>query len=193
MGMKKVYSVFLLLLLCTALFGAAYAAFSGRSRILGTSVSVGSADIRLLADVSGGLAESNLVTEKSGPVLSGIYPNWASDYLVKLYNNSPGTLSIRTNANYATDQDPAELRQLLFVQFFPWDDSNSNGLVDTGELGSPLERKTIVKWKTEGFDLGTIESGQVMGYVLRFSTDSISDTKQGASGIFDFEFNSLGL
>ncbi len=187
------YLLIFSLIIGTALIGVTYAAFSGKSKVLGTSVSVGSADIKLLDNVSGDLSSGNLVNEKAGPALANIYPNWSTDYLVKLYNNSPTPLMLSTNANYATDQDPAELRQLVYVQPFPWVDSNTNGYVDSGELGTPLERKTIVKWKTEGFNLGTIDSGQVKGFVLRFSADSIPDTKQGASGTFDFEFNSLGM
>ena len=77
---------------------------------------------------------------------------------------------------------------------FAWDDINGNGSLDDGELGVSLGvRDTIVKYKTVGYDFGVLESGQVRGVVLRFSTDAVSDTKQGASGIFDFELNSIGL
>ena len=47
--------------------------------------------------------------------------------------------------------------------------------------------------KTEGFDLGTINNGNVKSYVLRFSTDNLSDTKQGKTGIYDFIFDAIGL
>ena len=189
---KKFYVVALLVVLGITTVGAAYAAFVGKSKILGTSVSVGSADIKLLKDVAGGISAENLVAEKAGPALANIYPGWKQDYLVKLHNNSAAQVSLTSNANYVTDQDPAALRQLLYVQPIPWSDNNSNGLVELDELGTPLERKTIVKWKTEGYNLGNLASGQTMGLVLRFSADSIPDTKQGTSGVFDFEFNSIG-
>ncbi len=189
---KRFYVVMLLVALGITTVGVAFAAFSGKSKILGTNVSVGSADIKLLDNVAGGILEENLVAEKAGPTLANIYPGWKQDYLVKLHNNSSAQLSLTSNANYVTDQDPAELRQLLYVQPIPWSDININGLVEPDELGTPLERKTIIKWNTEGYNLGNLESGQTMGLVLRFSADSIPDTKQGSSGVFDFEFNSIG-
>lgn len=189
---KKTYAIVTAVFISLTLASVTYAAFSGKSKILGTSVSVGSADIKLLKEVDSGVSADNLVAEMPGPVLSSIYPGWSFDYLVKVYNNSATSLSLTTNANYTTDNDPAELRQLIYVQPIPWQDANNNGHPDSDELGVPMDRKTIVKWKTEGFNLGTIDSGDVNGYVLRFSTDSIPDTKQGATAKFDFEFNSLG-
>ena len=54
-------------------------------------------------------------------------------------------------------------------------------------------KKTIVKWKTEGLSLGQAATGEVKALVLRFSTDTLPDTKQGKSGVFDFVFSSAGL
>ena len=35
--------------------------------------------------------------------------------------------------------------------------------------------------------------GEVKGLLLRFSVDDLSDTKQGKTGTYDFEFNSINL
>lgn len=174
------------------LAGFTYAAFMDKSEILGSSFSVGSADIKLLADLTQGTVESNLVDAISGPQFSGIHAMWQQDYTLKLFNNTAEALSLSSNANYETANDPAELRQIIFVEPFDWADENNNGSLDEGELGGSYGRKTIVKWKTEGFDMGTLSVGQVRGILLRFSTDAVSETKQGASALFDFTFNSVG-
>ncbi|MFC1622188.1 hypothetical protein ACFL13_02280, partial [Patescibacteria group bacterium] len=167
--------------------------FVDKGKILGSSFSVGSADIKLLQDVAGGVDIGNLVDEKTGPTFEGVSPNWTSDYLIKIYNNAAGQLQITSNANYETINDPDDLRQIIFVEPISWNDSNGDGIFDAGEEGTSFGRKTIVKWKTEGFDFGTINSGNVLSLILRFSTDTVSDTKQGSTGIFDFEFDSIGL
>jgi len=74
-----------------------------------------------------------------------------------------------------------------------WNDTNNDGIFDTGEEGTSFGIKSIVKWKTEGFDLGTVNTGEVLSLVLRFSTNTVSDTKQGENAIFDFEFDSIGV
>lgn len=102
-------------------------------------------------------------------------------------------MQLVSNANYETINDPDDLRQIIYVEPFNWADANNNGIVDDGELGSSFGRKTIVKWKTEGFDFSTLATGAVKGLVLRFSTDTVSDTKQGTTAIFDFLFDSISL
>ena len=100
-------------------------------------------------------------------------------------------ITISTNANYETANDPEDLRSDILVEIIKWSDMNQNGAVDSGEEISVVGKKTIVKWKTEGFTLGDLFYGQTMGLILRFSAPSISESKQGASATFDFEFNSI--
>lgn len=169
--------------------GLTYAAFMDKGRILGSSFSVGSSDIKLLSDLAGTLDSSNLLDELMGPSFAKIAPYWKQDYPIKIYNNGTDTLDISSTANYETANDPQELRQIIFVEPLDWSDSNNNGAVDEGEISASYGKKTIVKWKTEGFLLGPVNQGETKGYVLRFSTDTISDTKQGATAMFDFEFN----
>ncbi|MBP7927549.1 hypothetical protein KAZ57_00155 [Patescibacteria group bacterium] len=171
--------------------GVTYAAFSDTGKVLGSSFSVGSADLKLLKDPAGGLINENLADEMAGPAFMNIGPNWKKDYAIKIYNNATGKVQIATNANYLTTNDPDDLRSVIYVEPVLWSDGNNNGVVDAGEESTSFGKKTITKWKTEGFDLGQVDSGSVKGLVLRFSTDSLSDTKQGKSGIFDFEFDSI--
>lgn len=173
--------------------GVSYAAFTDSSNISGSTFSIGSADIKMLSDLSLGIDESNLVDELAGPVFSNITPNWQQDYNIKIYNNTAGSLQLTTNSNYETANDPEDLRQIIFVEIFAWNDIDNNGVLDSGELGDSFGKDTIVKWKTQGFDLGQINAGEVNSYVLRFTTNDVSDTKQGATGVFDFEFDSIGV
>jgi hypothetical protein len=176
------------------LAGIAVAAFGDKGEILGSSFTVGSADIKFLNSITGGTTAGNLVDQLDGPSFSGISPNWEQDYFVKIYNNAQTPVQLATNAYYETINDPEDLRQIIYVEPWLWNDADNDGAVGVGELpATSLGRKTIVKWKTEGFDLGTLNAGEVQGLLLKFSTDDVSDTKQGASAIFDFEFDSPGI
>ncbi len=179
------------LLLSSLLIGAGvgYAVFLGNSKVLGSKFTVASAEIKLLSNLSGGVNTENLVSELTGPEFNNVTSDWGDSYLVKIYNNSTSNLILTSRAEYATANDPDELRQLIFVEPYVWADANNNGLAETEELSTSLGKKSIVKWKTEGFDLGTLTSGEVKGVLLKFSTDSVSSTKQGKSAMFDFEFD----
>jgi len=89
--------------------------------------------------------------------------------------------------------DPEDLRQIIYVEPFGWDDANGDGIVDASEIGTSLGRDTIVKWKTHGYTLDSVPSGGLKGYVLRFSTEMIPDSKQGAVGSFGFEIDATEL
>lgn len=173
--------------------GITYANFTDKGEILGSTFSVGSADLKIIKELTGGIENDNLTDQLTGPSFANITPNWQKDYLIKLYNNAGSKMQLTTNAEYLTTNDPDDLRSVIYVEPLPWNDANNNGIVDTGETGTSLGKKTIVKWKTEGFDLGQMDSGMVKGLILRFSTSTLSETKQGKTAIFDFEFDSVGL
>lgn len=179
------------LVITFATIGIVYAAFSHKNKYNGASFSVGSADIKLLDNLSLGISQNNLLDEKQGPAFVNIGANWSQEFPMKIYNNSASIVTITTNANYETINDPDDLRSIIYIEPFAWNDDNNNGQIDDGEKGQSFGNKTIIKWKTEGFDLGQVLSGQVAGYILKFSTLNVSDTKQGKAGTFDFEFNSL--
>ncbi|EKD99555.1 MAG: hypothetical protein ACD_22C00234G0014 [uncultured bacterium] len=181
------------LLVFLPLLGVTYAAFTDKGTLAGSTFNVGSGDLKILNNPALGIELSNLVDEKPGPTFSNINPNWHQDYGLKLYNNASSPLGIFSNANYATANDPDELRSIIYVEIFVWTDANSDGIIQESEIGASKGNKTITKWKTEGIDLGTIGTGELKSYVLRFYTlASFPDSKQGKSGIFDFEFNAIG-
>ena len=175
------------------LAGIAYAAFSDKGQVLGSSFSVGSTDIKLLINLAQGSDSANLADQLPGPAFTNIIPNWQDTYLIKVFNNGTTSVTLTSNANYETANDPDELRSVIYVAPAEWNDANNNGVADSGEEGTSFGKKTITKWKTEGYNLGQIVSGGVKGYILHFSTESLSDTKQGKNGAFDFEFDSANL
>src|SRR3989344_3261601 len=131
-----IYLVITLGLIATA--GIAYASFADKGEILGSSFSVGSADIKLLIDITGGVDDSNLTDQLNGPSFTNITPNWEEDYLVKLYNNASTALQLTTNADYLTANDPDDLRSIIYVEPIPWNDINNNGIVESGETSTSI-------------------------------------------------------
>lgn len=191
---KNIRKYALVALIFVLSVGVTYAAFADKGSVLGSSFSVGSADLKLLIDLSGGTDAGNLAEDLAGPSFDNISPYWVGDYLVKVFNNGTSTVSLTSNADYQTVNDPQDIRQVIYVEPFEWNDANNDGVFEEVELGLSLGvRDTLVKYKTVGYTLGTLDPGEVRGYVLRFSTENITDTYQGATGIFDFEFDSVGL
>ena len=171
--------------------GVAFAALSNKIAMKGVAFKTSTVELKFLKDLTNSVSPDNLTSEISGVAFDSIVNGWSNDYLVKIENTSVNPLQIKSFANYTTANDPASLRYSLYVEVLPWNDKNNNGIVDDGELGTSLGVKNFVKWKTEGFDLGSFESNKTYGYVLRFTADGITDSKQGQSGSFDFEFGVL--
>jgi hypothetical protein len=168
--------------------GVALAALSNKVLLKGAMFTTSTVELKFLRNLSSNVENENLTSELSGISFDGITNDWITTYPVKLVNKSGSSMNVSSYANYTTANDPASLRYSLNVEIFKWNDSNNNGVLDEGELGDSLGRKTFVKWKTEGFALGSFEPNVVQSYVLQFTAESITDSKQGATGSFDFEF-----
>lgn len=190
---KLFYLIGSSLIIISLIAGITYAAFSDKAKVLGSSFSVGSANLMFLESLSEGTNPSNYKDELPGPTFTNIGPGWTQDYLVKLISMASSKITVSTNAFYenANLNDPESLRSDIEVEIIKWYDTNQNGIVDSGEEGPVVGKKSIIKWKTEGFTLGDLNYGQTMELILRFSAPTISESKQGASAVFDFEFNSI--
>lgn len=173
--------------------GVTYAAFSDKSNVLGATFTVGSADLKFLSNLTNETDPTTFVDELPGPSFQNVSPVWQEDYKIKLTNRGSSKLAITTNSNYETIKDPKDLRSDILVEIFKWNDADKDGEIDTGEEGISLGKKTIIKWKTEGFSLGELDAGQTMPMILRFTAPTLADTQQGATGIFDFEFSSIQM
>jgi len=168
--------------------GVALAALSNKVLMKGAVFTTSTVELKFLKNLSLNVENENLTSELSGISFVDITNDWVNTYPIKLVNVSNSALNVSSFANYATANDPASLRYSLNVEIFKWNDINNNGTVEEGELGESLGRKNFVKWKTEGFSLGSFESKNVKSFVLQFSAEGITDSKQGATGSFDFEF-----
>lgn len=189
--LKKMVKPTIMILVALFSIGIAYAAFADKIKVKNAIFTTGSADIKFLLNLAGTTQGDNLVDELPGPNLNNIGSNWQSDYTLKIFNNSTSKIDIVTNAFYETANDPDDLRSYINVEPILWSDSNNNGIAENTELGTNLGKKTLTKWKTEGFNLGELDTGQVISIVLRFTTGTLSDIKQGKTGMFDFEFESV--
>ncbi|MFC1700042.1 hypothetical protein ACFLZ4_00150 [Patescibacteria group bacterium] len=173
--------------------GIVYAAFSDEGTVLGSSFSVASADVKIMSDPTQGTNPANLVDEIAGPSFDNIGQTWQQDYPIKLVNGGTTSLSMMSNADYETINDPQDIRQDIYAEIFEWSDANNDGVADPGEYPNSLGKKTIVKWKTEGIALGNFNPGQAKPLVIRFSTENMSETKQGATALFDFVFEAIEM
>ncbi len=186
---KYVFSMLIVLVSLLFVGAATKAAFQSSGTVSDVTFKVGGVDIRLLEDPSQPPSEANLKTSKAGLTFADLYPGWTKDFPLKIYNN--GTLSINVNstASYETANDPSSLREYIFAELFPWEDTNADGVADTDEVGTSLGKKSVVKWKTEGFSLGTLLPGSTTGVLIRFSAGAIPDTKMGQQAKYTFEFS----
>lgn len=173
--------------------GVTYAAFSDKSNVLGATFTVGSADLKFLSNLANETDPTTYVDELPGPSFQNISPIWQENYTIKLINRGSSKLAVTTTSNYETVKDPKDLRSDIIVEIIKWNDVDKDGEIDSGEEALSLGKKTIIKWKTEGFNLGELDAGQIMPMILRFTAPTLADTQQGATGIFDFEFNSIQM
>ncbi|MCA9308201.1 MAG: hypothetical protein R3B92_03810 [Patescibacteria group bacterium] len=187
--MTKLYISLLtsMLFLCFGI-GVTYAAYSSLATVSSNKFTVTGSSLGLLKDLTKGVGSSNIVTKLEGRDYSQVTSGWSHDYLVKVHNGNSSPINLGSYNYYVTTNDVDDLRYYLNVEIFDWDDSNDNGLLDEAELGKSYDKKSFVKWKTQGYSLGELKESTTRGFVLRFSVDSIADSKLGATGMFDFEF-----
>lgn len=182
-----------LLVVAVGLMGVAYASFTDQSKFAGSRFSIGSADLKLLDNLAGGTDALNLVDTKPVPSYDNISPQWFSDYLIKIYNNGTQPVTLSSNMNYETANDPATLREILYMEPYDWTDADADGVVDEGEQGNSYGKKAFTTWKTTGFSFGQLPAGTTKGLIMRFSAGNISNSKMGAVGTFDYMFDSVGI
>lgn len=189
--MKKLILSALVITVCVlSVIVATKAAFEDTGKVAGSEFSVGNVQMRLVDNLGEGAQEGNLLVLKQGPVFTNLFPGWGKDYALKLYNNGSLNMLVTSESSYTTADDPSTLRDYINVEIFDWDDANDNGDVESSEISeTSLATKTLIKWKTEGIPLGILGPNEVKGYVLRFSSANLPDTKQTALAKYDFVFN----
>ena len=190
---RYLLSVVPLLVIGSAAISVAYASFTDQTKFAGSRFSVGSADLKLVNNLAGGVESGNLVDDKPAPTYDGIYSLWTADYLVKLVNNGNQVVNLTSNMDYLTANDPGNIREVLYVEPIDWTDANGNGEAEADELGTSAGKKAFTSWKSTGYDFGNLAPGQVKGYVMRFSAGTLTNAKMGQTGIYDFVFDAVGL
>jgi len=181
------------LIVASALMGVAYASFTDQAKFAGSRFSIGSADLKLLNDLAGGTGASNLVDTKPVPSYDNISPGWIQNYLIKIYNNGTQAMTLTSNLDYLTANDPATIREVLYMEPYEWNDANNNGLFDgETEQGVSYGKKAFTAWKSTGFSFGQLNGGETKSLIMRFSVGSITNSKMGAVGTFDFMFDGVG-
>jgi len=190
---KLLYIYGSLIILVSLIVGVTFAVFTDKSSVLGATFTTGSVNLKFLSDLANETDTATYVDELTGPNFSGIGTTWQKDYPLKLINNGSSKIAVTTHSNYQTVNDPKDLRSDILVEIINWNDADKDGQLDSGEEGVSIGQKSITKWKTEGFNLGEYDSGQLIPIILRFTAPTLSDTQQGATGIFDFEFSSVQI
>jgi hypothetical protein len=191
---KSIVSLGAVLAVTLTLMGVAYASFTDQSKFTGSRFSIGSADLKLLNDLAGGTAASNLVDTKPVPSFDNISPLWYADYLVKIYNNGTQAVNLTSNMDYLTANDPENIREILYMEPFAWNDLDNDGVFDgETELGSSYGKKVFTSWKSTGFNFGQVDAGSVKPLIMRFSAGNVTNSKMGAVGTFDFMFDSVSI
>lgn len=190
---KTAISVFCIMLMA----GGVYAAISETVKITGTTFNVGTTFgggsggpsetntmLKMYTDLSGSNADSNLADSVSGPVYNDVNDTWSNDYAVKIYNKGSTNMTLVAKADYI--DDPNTLRDDIYVTIIEWNDSNSDGIVDTSELGATYGNDTILRLRNDTFALGSISAGETRGFVYRFDGSGLSEANASQSAIYDF-------
>lgn len=143
-------------------------------------------DLKILVNLGSDSNASNLADSVTGPLYDNISNSWTADYPIKLHNQGNKTLSLISKADYINDVNV--LRDDIYVEVFAWNDTNTNGTVDTGELGQSYAKDTILRWRNDTFEMGRLLPNETRGFVLRFDGSGITDSNLGMEAVFDFEF-----
>ena len=163
------------------------AAFQTQGQVKGTSFTAGSAEIMFYNDLSKSSDSSNLVSEKSFSAFDLIRPNWSDTRLVKIYNK--GTENLKLTFIAQVSGTDSTLSDNVNIEVFNWKDTNSNGVLDEGEIGDTFGAKTLKQWQTSSYNLGVFNTQTTKFLVLKFSVGDITDQLQKANVTYNFVFN----
>jgi predicted ribosomally synthesized peptide with SipW-like signal peptide len=190
---KLLYIYGSLILISGLVVGVTYAAFTDKSNVLGATFTVGSVNLQFLSDVTNETDPALYVDELPGPSFTGLTTLWNTYYVLKLVNIGTSKVSLSSHANYETANDPKDLRSDIIVEVLTWEETTPGEMPNENSTLVSLGKKSITKWKTEGIDIGEYDSGKVIPLILRFTAPTLTDTQQGSTGIFDFEFDAIEI
>lgn len=192
---RGILSVFLILFSVSSIVQATSAVLEETVKVAGTSFSVGETTgggdeepantaLKILADSSASATDSNLVDSVDGPAFEGITQEWSDQFAVKVYNKGANAMDLVSKVDYVSDPDV--LRDDLYVEVLEWNDTNNNGIVDTGETGTSYGYDTILRMRNDTFALGSINPNETRGFVMKFDGTGVSDSNDGQQAVYDF-------
>ncbi len=193
-NLKKVFYAYgSLILLLVVLVGVTFATFTSEATVDPTMVTVASTSIKLMDGFRPTVDPAFLTNMLPGPTFEDITDDWSEDYVVQIYNTGTTDVSLVSRSDYVVPDDPTEVRQALHVTFYEWTDTNGDGAIQEDEfLDTSYGDRTIVRWKTQGFDLGVLHPQELRTFVLRFTAPGLTDAHQGQMFMFKFSFEGLG-
>lgn len=127
------------------------------------------------------IQDGKLESEISGVSFDGITSNWTKNYKVKM--RTIKECEVLSFCQYEVKNDPANLRYSLFSQIIVRDEEN-NVILET-------DKKSFLKWKSQGHKLGKFLQGATYEVEIIFTTDEMPVIAVGKTGQFDFEFGIL--
>ncbi len=197
---KLLVSVAVIGLSFITLFQSTSAVFEETVKVAGTSFTVGTdaggeqqdtnTALKMLVNLSEPAADPNLADSIAGPVFDNIAVDWIDQVEIKIHNQGTETLDIVSLADYVSDPDV--LRDDLYVEILEWNDTNSDGVVDSGEEGTSYGYDTILRWRNDTFPLGSIAVDETRGFVMRFDGTGVTGTNFGMTAAYDFVFTGVG-
>ena len=185
-------SLFVLVAVGSAIAGGTIAAFTASATVEDSTFSTGTAALQMVVDPALAPEGDNLQDSIDGVDFTNIYPGWVEDYGVAVHNT--GSLDLVVSVIGVQDilTTHPDLANVIEVRAFAWDDSvTPNGLVDSGEVGSPFGGwRLLSDWETTPFNLGELEEDTSLPVVFRFRTTvDMDDTHQGNTAVYDFVFS----
>lgn len=189
--MKNIIRSLLIIISVSAIAtSATYAVWTAQTNVENNTFSSGNASLQVTQ--RGEPWSSNI---NSGLTFSNIYPGWSQDYSVFAKNNGSTNLNINLSGGLHSGwNDNANLRSVIKVHVWEFNDANSNWLWNPDETLQDFGEKTLETMRNDvgsGFTLNQINASESRGFLLRFSAPpELADSyqNQNLSG-YDFVFN----
>jgi hypothetical protein len=195
-------SLLMLVMSVMSVFQSAAALFEESVKITGTSFTIGTSSggggdpvvtntsLKLYSNLSGTPVDTNLKYTLAGPVFDNIDPLWTSSIPLKVYNKGQEPLTLISKVDYINDPDV--LRDDIYVNVLSWNDIDNDGVIDQGEEGTSFGYDTLLRWRNDTFQLGTINAGETKSYIFKFDGTGLTSTNVGMSAVYDFVITGTG-
>jgi len=169
---------------------ATLSAFTTEGKVMGNYFSTGHTDLSLFKDMTLPPTAENLARSVPGFNFNDITPFWQKQVGLKVINT--GSLPLQTVfAAFSELQTMTpDLKDIVNVKVIRWLD-NGDGVIQSQELASETESKTLSSWQATPFTLGVLPPQYVAAYVLEFEVGDLDNSYQGSTAALDFIFDAV--